>query len=315
MWQAETFNREELDRELGWLAGLGMNTMRVFLHDLLWQQDAKGFLGRIDEFLTIADKHGMRIMLVFFDSCWNPHPVLGPQLGLKPHVHNSYWAQSPGIKIVTDPKAFAKLEGYVTGVVGHFRDDPRVLAWDVWNEPNNPSTTSFPVAGLTLDKKNEIIAPLLSQTFQWARAANPSQPLTSGVWIGDYSNDEVLTTLMRIQLFASDIISFHSYGKIESARSAVEALERFKRPLICTEYMARGVGSTFEAILPYFKEKKVAAYNWGAVAGKSQTNYPWDSWEKTYTAEPELWHHDILRKDGSPYDPKEAVLIKSLLGK
>src|SRR5438045_5946418 len=33
MWQAETFDPKQIDKELGWAEGLGMNTMRVFLHD------------------------------------------------------------------------------------------------------------------------------------------------------------------------------------------------------------------------------------------------------------------------------------------
>ena len=51
MWQEATFDPAEIDKELGWAEGLGMNTMRVFLHDLLWQQDAPGFRKRIDQFL------------------------------------------------------------------------------------------------------------------------------------------------------------------------------------------------------------------------------------------------------------------------
>jgi hypothetical protein len=313
MWQADTFNPEEIDRELGWLAAIGMNTARVFLHDLLWQQDAKGFLSRLDQFLNIADKHGMRILFVFFDSCWNPYPVLGPQRAPTPGVHNSYWAQSPGYAITADPAAFSKLEDYVTGVIGHFRNDPRVLVWDLWNEPGNYNIGSFMIPGMTLEKQHAIVTPLLAQTFQWARSANPSQPLTSGVWDGDYSNDGTITPLLDLQLRASDVISFHSYNDLAGVRSRAESLERFHRPIICTEYMARGAGCTFEAILPYFKEKKIGAYNWGAVAGKSQTNYPWDSWAKPYPTEPALWHHDIFRRDGTPYEPKETALIKSLV--
>jgi hypothetical protein len=312
MWQADTFNPEEIDRELSWLAAFGMNTARVFLHDLLWKQDSKGFLSRIDQFLDIADRHGMRIMFVFFDSCWNAEPVIGPQRAPTPGVHNSYWVQSPGVAIVSDAAAFAKLEDYVAGVVNHLCDDKRVLIWDVWNEPNNANSGNFPAEGPAAGWMNEIIPPLLSQAFGWIRSVNPSQPLTSGVWNGNYSTDDTLTALQELQLFSSDVISFHSYGKIESVQSAVEVLKRFKRPLVCTEYLARQMGSTFEAILPYFKEEKVAAYNWGAVAGKSQTNYPWDSWQKPYTQEPSPWHHDILRVDGSPYDPQEIEVIKSL---
>jgi hypothetical protein len=315
MWQAETFNPEEIERELGWLAGIGMNTARVFLHDLLWQQDAKGFLSRIDQFLDLASRHGMRIMLVFFDSCWNPHPVLGPQRAPTPGVHNSYWAQSPGAAIRNDPAAFAKLEEYVIGVMGHFRDDSRVLVWDVWNEPGNNNGNSFPIPGLDFPTLHAKVIPLLAQVFKWGRGAAPSQPLTSGVWDGDYMDDGSPSPLTELQVGASDLISFHNYSKPDKTRTVVEGLERYHRPLFCTEYMSRTTGSTFEAILPYFKEKKVGAYNWGAVAGKSQTHYPWDSWEKPYTAEPALWHHDIFRRDGSPYDPKETEFIKRLLGK
>jgi len=314
MWQADTFNPEEIDREIGWLAGLGMNTARVFLHDLLWQQDAKGFLSRIDEFLSIADNHGMRIMLVFFDSCWNPHPVLGPQRAPTPGVHNSYWAQSPSYAIKADPAAFAQLENYVTGVISHFRDDPRVLVWDLWNEPGNYNITSFMIPGMTLEKQHAMVTPLLAQTFQWARSANPSQPLISGIWDGDFE-DGALSPLQKLQFAGSDLISFHSYSRIEKVHKQVGALERHNRPILCTEYLARGTGSTFETILPFFKEKKIGAYSWGAVAGKSQTNYPWDSWEKPYATEPTLWHHDIFRRDGSPYDPKETAFIKSLTAK
>jgi len=92
----------------------------------------------------------------------------------------------------------------------------------------------------------------------------------------------------------------------------MEDLQQYGRPLLCTEYMARGNGSTFEDILPILKENNIGAYNWGFVSGKSQTIYPWDSWNKTYTAEPELWFHDIFRTNGEPYRQEEVDLIKQL---
>jgi len=96
MWQADTFDRQEIDKELGWAEAIGMNTMRVFLHDLLWQQDSSGFHRRIDEFLAIASRHHIRPVFVLFDSCWDPYPKLGPPI---PGVHNSGWVQSPGQKL------------------------------------------------------------------------------------------------------------------------------------------------------------------------------------------------------------------------
>jgi hypothetical protein len=85
--------------------------------------------------------------------------------------------------------------------------------------------------------------------------------------------------------------------------------------VICTEYMARPAGSRLQEILPYFKEKGVWAYQWGLVAGKTQTQYAWDTWKKTYTEEPKEWSHELFRKDGTPYDPEETALYKKLTGK
>ena len=312
MWQADTFHLEEIDRELGWLAAIGMNSARVFLHDLLWKQDAEGFLARVDQFLDIAGKHGIGIMFVFFDSCWYPYPEVGKQREPHPRRHNSFWLQSPGAPLVNDAQAFDELEDYVTGFVRHFRDDQRVIIWDVWNEPEN-----FSMGGhekdMTKERKLELVTPLVAQAFQWIRSANPTQPLTSAIWEGDWADDKLIP-LQKIQLLASDLISFHRYVSLAETRRTVEPLKRFGRPLLCTEYVARAEGNSFETILPYFHQEKIAAYNWGAVSGKTNTIYPWDSATRIYTEEPVPWHHDIFRPDGSPYDSKETALIKALTG-
>jgi hypothetical protein len=135
------------------------------------------------------------------------------------------------------------------------------------------------------------------------------------VWKDDWSTDEKLSPMARFQLQNSDVITFHSYGPPDEMRGRIQSLQRFGRPLICTEYMARPMGSTFQAILPILKEAHVGAYNWGFVSGKSQTIYPWDSWEKQYTAEPKVWFHDIFRQDGSPFDAQEVTLIRQMTGK
>ena len=181
MWQADTFDEKEIDRELGWAESLGMNTMRVFLHDLLWDQDSEGFKKRLNIFLEIAARHHIKPMLVLFDSCWEPAPKLGPQRPPVPGVHNSGWVQSPGLAL-TDSKQYPRLETYVKGVVKAFADDDRIIAWDIWNEPNNPNTSSY--GGREPHNKLELVELLLPQAFDWARSANPTQPLTSGVWMG-----------------------------------------------------------------------------------------------------------------------------------
>jgi Cellulase (glycosyl hydrolase family 5) len=310
MWQAESFDPATIDKELGWAEKIGMNTMRVFLHDLLWQQDAAGFRNRIDQFLTIASKHHIRPLFVLFDADWDPEPKLGRQHPPIPGVHNSGWVQSPGARALSDPAQYTRLKNYVQGVIAAFANDSRVLAWDLWNEPNDGHGV---YAKKEAKDKIEYEKKLLPQVFDWARVVDPSQPLTSGLWEGDWSSIEKLSPIARIQLDQSDVISFHNYGWPEDFEQHVRWLEQYHRPLICTEYMARGAGSTFDTVLPVAKLHHVAAINWGLVAGKTQTYLPWDSWQKPYVLfPPAVWFHDVFRADGTPYRDREVEIIRKL---
>jgi hypothetical protein len=313
MFQAATWNPDLNDKELGWAEGLGMNTMRVFLQDQLWEQDPAGFTKRLDDFLTIASRHRIRPIFVLFDSCWDPLPKLGPQHPPIPGVHNSGWVQSPGAEGLSDPAYEPKLEAYVQGVVGAFANDPRILAWDVWNEPNNVNGV---YKAEEPANKVDLVDALLPKAFAWARAENPIQPLTSGVWDGDWSNADSESATTKIQLAESDIITFHNYGWPEAFEARIKELLPLGRPIICTEYMARGAGSTFDNTLPIAKRYNVGAINWGFVAGKTQTYFPWDSWQRPYVLEqPMVWFHDIFRQDGTPYRQHEVDLIRELTGR
>jgi len=311
MWQADTFDPQEIDKELGWAESLGMNTMRVFLHDLLWQQDAPGFQKGIGTFLAIASRHHIRPLFVLFDSCWDPNPKLGPQHPPIPGVHNSGWVQSPGAAALTDPTQEPRLRTYVEGVVGAFANDSRILAWDVWNEPSNTNGGAY--GKVELSDKQKRVLELLPKVFAWARSVRPSQPLTSGLWEGDWSSTEKMDPIARVQFERSDVLSFHNYSWPEDFEQHVRWLEQYKRPILCTEFMARSVGSTFDTILPIAKQHRVAAINWGFVVGKTQTNLPWDSWERPYTLkQPPVWFHEVLYPDGRPYRQREADLIREL---
>ena len=316
MWQAETFDPGQIDRELGWAEALGMNTMRVFLHDLLWQQDAAGFRQRIDQFLTIAARHHIRPLFVLFDSCWDPDPKLGPQHAPVPGVHNSGWVQSPGARALADPAQYPRLKAYVQGVVGAFAKDDRILGWDVWNEPGSFGGGDYSKTELKFADKMARVKALLPQVFAWAREVNPTQPLTSAPWDIDTSKDETAPDeIERIQLRESDIITFHNYSWPEDFKAEVAWLRRFHRPILCSEFMARPVGSTFDAILPIAKQERVGAINWGFVAGKTQTYYPWESWDHPYVKhQPPVWFHEVLRSDGTPYRQAEVDLIRQLTG-
>lgn len=292
MWQPETFDPITIDRELGWAEGLGFNCVRVYLHDLLHQADAAGFKQRIEKYLQIAAWHNIRTGFVLFDDCWNQEPKLGKQPEPKPGVHNSGWVQSPGTARVLDPGAWEPLESYVTDIVSTFTQDRRVLLWDLYNEPGN-------------NNLGEKSLPLLQQAFQWARHGSPSQPLSVAVWDKNQALNEFI-------LSASDVITFHNYANVANLVEQIAELMTHHRPLICTEYMARKHGSLFVTHMPIFKQEGVGCIHWGLVSGKTNTIYPWGSAEGT--PEPELWFHDILRADGTPFDAQEMEFIRSITG-
>ena len=312
MFQAATFNSSLNDKELGLAESIGMNTVRVFLQDQLWQQDPEGFKKRLDTFLGIAAKHHIKPLLVLFDSCWETDPHPGPQHPPIPGVHNSGWVQSPGKRELLDAGYEPRLKSYVEGIVGAFAGDDRILGWDVWNEPDNSGGDVASDVPAKVKRVNE----LLPKAFEWARSVHPSQPLTSGVWVGDWSDPARESATTKIQLSESDVISFHNYGWPEEFEARIVELQPLHRPIICTEYMARGAGSTFDGSLPIAKKYKVGAMNWGFVAGKTQTYLPWDSWENPYVRrQPTVWFHEVFRQDYTPYRQHEVDLIRQLTGR
>jgi hypothetical protein len=313
MWQAETFDLPTIDRELGWGQSLGFNSVRVFLHNLAYAQDTEGFLHRMEQFLEVADKHHVGVDFVLFDSVWDPNPTPGKQREPRKGLHNSGWVQAPGRELLEHPERWdAELKPYVTEVVSRFRTDKRVQFWEAINEPDNTNGSSY--GKQEPREKVKLATDLLEKTFAWARAADPSQPITSGVWIGNWGDESKLSRTEKVQFGESDVISFHNYGKLDEMKKCIEHLKRYDRPILCTEYMARPNGSTFDPLLGYLKEQHVAAYNWGFVAGKTNTIYAWDTWKTPAEHEPKVWFHDIFRPDGTPFDPKEVEYIRKVTG-
>lgn len=312
MWQGDTFDPATIDAELAMAQSLGMTVVRVYLHDLLWAAESEAFAQRIDQFLDLAAARSIGVMLVLFDSCWDPAPHLGPQRAPRDNVHNSGWVQSPGMAALLDPAQHERLEQYVRGVVRRYASDPRVTIWDIWNEPDNGPDVARCDAD-EMGTKAQAVLPLLERAFDWARSEAPMQPLTSGIWLGDWSNLDALTPLQRAQLDRSDIVSFHNYGTAADFERRVEWLRPLGRPIICTEFMARPAGSTFEAILPIAKRHGVGAICWGLVRGKTQTHLPWDNWVSDLEDFPkEAWFHDIFEPNGSPHDAAEVEFIRQM---
>ena len=291
-WQEETFDPETIDRELGWAEKTGFNCMRVYLHHVAWEVDKPGFKNRINEYLTIAEKHNIGTIFVFFDDCWNPTYSAGEQPDPKPGVHNSGWVRDPGDLLSTWPDLIHVLEAYVKDILETFRNDKRIILWDLYNEPGNSGY------------RNKSL-PLLQSVFQWARQVNPSQPVSSGVW------NNAVSELNKFQLENSDIITYHNYNNEIDHQQAIDTLKKYNKPMICTEYMARRNNSLFSNIMPILKEQGIGAINWGLVEGKSNTKYAWDE-PIPDGSEPDLWFHEVFRKDGTPYKQEEINIIKAL---
>ena len=294
MWQAASFDTATISRELGYAQDIGLNCMRVFLHHLAWQEDHEGFKKRMDQYLAIAKRKKIKTIFVFFDDCWNESYYAGPQPSPKPGIHNSGWLRDPGKKLYDDPTWMNILESYVKDVLGRFKNDSRILLWDLYNEPGNSGYGNKSLV-------------LLQNVFRWSREINPSQPLSAGVW------DQQLTELNRFQLSSSDVITYHNYEPEKAHQEALDSLRRYGRPLICTEYMARLRNSTFFNIMPMLKKENVGAINWGLVSGKTNTIYAWDT-PIPDGSEPKIWFHDIFRPDGRPFSQQEVDFIRSLTG-
>jgi hypothetical protein len=292
MWQAETFDPKTIDVEFALAEGLGFNTMRVFLHDLAWKQDPDGSKKRVSDFLAICKKHRMRALMTFFTNGGPGTKIaIGKQPEPLPGVHNSRWLQSPGREVVNFPEKWGYLEEYVKDVLTTFANDDRVLLWCLYNEPES-------------HRNGNRSLPLLRRLFEWARSVNPQQPLTAPVFFYPMHP----RTDFPICCFLGencDVMSFHCYQSPSMVEKMITLFQTFGRPVLCTEYLSRPA-NTFENVLPLLHKNRVGAINFGLVNGKCNFQFYGND-----LPEPKFWKHDIFRKDGTPFDPRELDVIRS----
>lgn len=321
MWREETFDPATIERELGWASQIGFNALRTNLHYLDWRHDRDGLIDRVDRFLEIAARRGIDTMLCLFDDCEfsGEPPAWGPQPDPRPNVHNSRAIGSPGRHLVADRAEWPRLQAYVQGVIGRFSRDPRVLIWDLYNEPGNRAIFAD---GANQRVHCESLEPashaLMRASFAWAREVAPDQPLTVAPWrVGPIGGEAFGHPIDREALELSDVVSFHAYCSLPHLQFLVQELEQLGRPIFCTEYMARTVHSRIADQLPLLQDRNIGAFQWGLVKGRTQTHLPWPGIpiDSGAPAGPEEeWFHDILTEEGHPYCPVEVETIRTLVG-
>lgn len=297
MWDKTSFSPDLIEKELALAQTTGFNTVRVVLQFIVWEDDPGYFRETFSKFLSICTKHDIRVLPAFFDDCvfgTNVDPSLGKQPEPVEGWYAWAWSPSPGHTMVKDSSTWPRLEKYVRDILLKFKNDPAILAWDLYNEPTSSDLGSKSI-------------PLVRNVFKWARDINPLQPLTIAYWTDDKE-------LNKIIFDNSDIITFHSYSEKEEVEKLIQILKQHGRPIICTEWLNRPGGSTVEGLLPLFYKENVGCLNWGLVNGKTQTHLPWGHRPEDLPFN-RIWQHDLYTNDYRVYCPYEIKLFKYYISK
>lgn len=298
MWQESTFNPTLIDKELAVAEELGFNTVRLFLHDLVYESDPKGFKMRVAQVLDICEIHGIKVVMTFFTNGGKFDDVkLGQQPEPTPGIHNPEWRQTPGAKAVNDPAQWPRLEKYVKDILKTFKNDKRIYCWCLYNEPEN-------------DNRGANSLPLMRETFKWAWEVNPDQPLTAPYASLMANDDRSNLAVWGFLAENCDIMSFHCYNPVATLMDKyINPLKKMNRPIICTECVGRPANTLFD-MYAICRKENIGVLSFGLFDSKMQCKFHWDS--KKGAKEPKVWFHDIFHADGTPYDQKEIDFIKDI---
>lgn len=314
MWQS--YKREEklktADRELALADKIGFNTVRLWANFDVYYAESESFMDILENYISLCDKHNQKVMLVlgYEEDLPRGDVFIPKKLGEQEYAlgeHQGRFPLSEEQKSLTPhhymeyPELKDKFIEMVKNIVKKYRDDERILCWNIWNEP-----------GI---QRGELSIEFMNILFGVVRELDTVQPLCADVWRG-LEDGKPISKEERHALELSDIISFHSYSEY---RWFVENLFEFKklnRPIFVTEWLHRINHNNIHDIYPLMYIENVANYCWGFVVGKTQTNEPWSNiWYQYDNREARnydftKWQHDLFRPNLRPYDPNEIELIE-----
>ncbi len=318
MWQALDFEKhlETMEQEFALMQSVGYNSIRVILEYIVYEGEHDSFMERFERFLSLADKYGISVMVCFGNDCTVPKnsgertPRLGPQeydIGyhggkkISPHGSNP---DKVGYSLLDEPESAEGFFRMVREIVTKYAGDERICIWDLFNEPG-------------ANNRGEISVPHVRKIFETARECNPCQPLTSGTWHTPAPGPYDATPAEYAALELSDIISFHCYGGMDQNVERIHACRKWGRPMLNTEWLNRCSHNNVNIFFPLYYLEKIGCWNWGFVAGKTQTYEPWESYWRELENNPGAdlditkWQHDLFRPNLRPYDPMEITYIKA----
>lgn len=299
---------------------IGLNSVRMFLPFNVWYHERDKFIDRLKRFLDELSDKGITMMPVLFNDCvgfgrpkditpslpcgWHEYEI-GHHGG---HKENPFTGETrrTGWIYWDEPEWRPVMEEYLRAIISEFKDDSRIYAWDLWNEPGNSN-------------RHDMSIHYLKRSFEIARECNPIQPLTAGVW--SYPDDfginpeSDVEPIQRLALNESDIVTFHQYESIERVKHVVNRLKQEGRPMLNTEWLNRVLDNMVQDNLPLYHDEHIGSYSWGLVAGKSQHFLPWDELWKKRNLPLNRWQHDLFDTYHTPYDRDELVLMRKLSAK
>lgn len=286
MWH--DFRPEVVDRELGAARRyFGLTTLRVFLHNINYEEEKERFLENIERFLEICQRHGIRPGFVFFDDCHRQEGIYldRPTEPVKGY-HNGRWAACPQQRHRTEDH-LATLQAYVQDVIRAYREDRRVLWWEIFNEPNMKSDYSVRLRELA---------------YRWAKQVEPIQPILS-CW-----DDNPQT----------EIVDAHKYWGIGASWDQ-QAEQNPDKGAVFTEAGARwyaprpSSGEPCEVIHWLRQREATGRYVpgvylcWELMVGNSNCRWYWGTAEGT--PEPTVPWCGLLWPDSTPVSLAEAEAI------
>lgn len=317
-WQEYGFEKrfDTTKRELALMADMGYNSIRIIPEFVVWEKEHDGFMCRFERYIQLAAENGMSCMVVLGNDCCPPkeealkrlrlgeqHVDWGYHGGRKVSQHGRF--EGHGYSVLDDLEFAERYYEFVTEIVKKYKNDSRIIIWDVFNEPGNSG-------------RGMLSLPHFKKFFEIIREINPIQPLTAAIWSCDEGDFDNMPEIERFCLENSDIISYHNYKSYEKNIVEIKRLKKLERPIINTEWLNRCAGNSVELMFPLFYLENIGCYNWGFVAGKYQTYEPWNGVWDEYKENPAAysdfdftkWLHDLYRPGHRPYNPREIELIK-----